>query len=564
MDEKKFYEELIRCIINKKVRSIEEVLKIRREICRKYHIKILPNIIQILLNSDKKDYEKLKFLQAKPVRTISGVAPVAVMTKPKNCPHGKCIQCPGGPNSFFGDVPQSYTGREPATLRGIRANFDPYIQVFNRLEQYTLLNQNFDKVELIIMGGTFLSFEKKYQENFIGYCLKALNDYGKFFFLKGRLNFQKFKKFFELPSNVKDQERVKRLRKKILGLKGKLNFEKEKVRNEKAKVRCVGLTIETRPDFGKLEHGNRMLYLGCTRVELGIQSIYNKVLKKIERGHSVEDSIEAIRILKDLGFKVCGHYMLGLPGTNKKTDIEGLKALVLDERFMVDMLKIYPCMVLEGTKLYSLWKNGNYKAITTEKAMEIIINFKKIVPPWVRILRIQRDIPTKLTAAGVDITNLRQKIHERMEETGIKCNCIRCREPKKSCVDFRNTKIIVRNYRASGGEEFFISAEDTKNDKILGFCRLRFPSQMLRKEITEKTAIVRELHVYSQSVSLNKKPSSFQIQHRGFGRRLLKKAEEIAKENGKNKMLVISGIGVREYYRKFGYKKEGPYMAKRI
>jgi len=273
------------------------------------------------------DFLKKKLL-TKPIRTISGVSPVAIMTAPSKCPHGKCTFCPGGINSPWGNVPQSYTGHEPATMRGLRNNFDPYLQIFNRLEQYVLLGHNFEKIELIIMGGTFPSFPLDYQEEFIKYSFKALNDFSNHFFDKnGELQFLKLKKFFELPAlDFHDKDRIKRVQKNILKLKKDSSLEKEQKKNELAKIRCVALCIETRPDYGLLKEGNQMLKLGCTRVELGIQSVYDDILEKICRGHTMKQTKESIRTLKDLGFKVAGHYMPGLPGLNKKKDLAGMYA----------------------------------------------------------------------------------------------------------------------------------------------------------------------------------------------------------------------------------------------
>jgi len=384
-----------------------------------------------------------------------------------------------------------------------------------------------------------------------------MNDFSQMFFKKNKFDFIGFKEFFELPGNIYDKAREKRIKQKLKKIKGKSNLEKEQKRNEKSRIRCVGLTIETRADFGRLKEGNEMLRLGCTRVEVGVQSVYNKALKAIKRGHSVEDVVESFRVLKDLGFKINAHYMLGLPGVSDKEDLEGLRELFRNPDFRPDMLKIYPCMVIKGTKLYELWKKGKYKALSTKRAERILIEFKKNVPEYLRIMRVQRDIPANLASAGVDMNNLRQHVQQIMKKKGLKCRCIRCREVKTQKTGKAN--VFVRDYKAGKGKEFFISAE--ADDKILGFCRLRFPSQCLRKEITKGSALIRELHVYGPIASVGKKGT---VQHRGIGRSLLKKAESIAKQNKKKKIVVISGIGVREYYRREGYKKEGPYMVKLI
>jgi elongator complex protein 3 len=543
-----FYSELagkIRSGIDKK-----SLTKIKLELCKKHRMKKIPTDIQILLNTNIK-------LTTKPARTGSGVAIIALMTKPFKCPHGKCIYCPGGPGSVFGNVPQSYTGNEPATMRGIRNKYDSYLQVFNRLEQYIVMGHVPEKVELIVMGGTFPSFPKTYRNSFVKYAFKAMNDFSGLFYKKGEFDIDKFKKFFELPGEVGDPKRVANIHRKLGRLKGKCMLQEEQKKNEKSKIRCVGLTIETRPDYAKLRQANEMLQLGATRVEVGVQSVYDAVLKNIERGHNVKDSIESIRILKDLGLKINLHHMPGLPGLGTKKDLAGMKSLFSSQDFRPDMMKIYPCMVLKGTKLYELWKNKKYNPLTTQQAAELIAEFKKSVPKYVRIMRVQRDIPSCKVESGVKRTNLRQYISEYMKKNRIRCNCIRCREPKNDAL--AGAKIIVEQYKASQGKEFFISAENKKN--IFGFCRLRFPSQSLRPEITTDSALIRELHVYGSAAALGE---SGQIQHRGLGRKLLKKAEMIARTNKKKKMVVISGVGVREYYRKHGYKKQGPYMVKAI
>lgn len=553
---KQFYNELIDTAIKEKL-DLNGIIKLRNKLMKKYKPKKHPTLIEIFSNLNEKQLKKLDYIKTKPSRTVSGVSPIAIMTKPIKCPHGKCIMCPGGPKSFFGNIPQSYTGNEPATLRAIRNEYDPYLQIFNRLEQYILLGNIPDKIELIVMGGTFPSFPKRYQEEFITYSFKAINDFSELFFDKDSLNFKKFKEFFELPHNREDKKVIERIKNKIKKIKGKSVLEKEQKRNENSKLRCVGLTIETRPDYSKLKHCNELLRLGCTRVELGIQSVYDSTLKKIERGHSVKDSIEAMQILKDLGFKINAHYMLGLPGFNVKKEIDGLKILFENESFRPDMLKIYPCIVLRGTKLHELYKQKKYKPLTEKEAIKIISELKRNIPKYVRIMRIQRDIPEKNIEAGIKKTNLRQELNH------VKCNCIRCREAGRN-KKIEKIELVVYEYKAQKSKEFFISFEDVKNNVLIGFARLRFPHKSLRKEITDKTALIRELHVYSPQVEIGKKAKVSELQHKGYGKQLLKKAEEIALKNNKNKMVVISGIGVREYYYRQGYKKDGPYVSKSL
>lgn len=557
---KEFYAELSKGLKN--VKNMAEFSMLKNKLLRKYKLEHQPSYIQILTNINPSLFSKLKFIQTKPTRTISGVAPVAIMTKPYACPHGKCTYCPGGIKSFFGSVPQSYTGHEPASMRAKRNFYDPYLQVFNRLEQYALLNHSFDKVELIIMGGTFLSMPSNYQNDFVLYSFKAMNDFSSIFFKNNEFNFIKFKKFFELPADVHDKDRVSRLQKKILALKKDSNLEKEHLRNEKSSVRCVTLAMETRPDYGKLKHGNELLRFGTTRVEIGVQSVYDDILKKVKRGHTTKDTIKSFQILKDLGFKITAHYMPGLC-QDKKRELLGLKELFNNPDYRPDMLKIYPCMVLKGTELYSLWQKGEYKQMTLQEAAELISEFKRIVPKYVRISRVQRDIPTHIIDASVGNTNLRQYVQELLEKKGIECKCIRCRESGRA-TKINKVQIVIERYIASKGIEYFISAEDKKNNILIGFCRLRIPNKCLRKEINKKSALIRELHVYSSAVGIGKKAIKGQLQHKGFGRLLLKKAAEIAKRNKRTKLVVIAGVGVRSYFYKLGYKKDGVYVSKKL
>ena len=569
MDKKEISEGIIELIRKKGIKNHKSLEKLKRRFAKEHNLSKMPTNIEILtyLKQNEEDYDKIrKLLLTKPSRSISGVTPVAIMTYPFPCPHGKCAYCPGGPDSYFGETPQSYTGKEPAARRAARAKYDPYLQVFNRLEQYFALGHTPEKVELIIMGGTFPSFNKEYQDFFIRKSFQAMNDFSSMFYSNNRFDREKFNEFFELPAKF-SKERTRRIQEKlrtISALKA-TSLEEEQEKNETSNIRIVAMCIETRPDYAREEHISQMLRLGTTRVELGVQSLYDEVLKKVNRGHGVKEVIEATQLLRDSFLKVGYHMMPGMPGSTKEMDINMFKKLFEDENFKPDALKIYPLMVFKGTKVYDWWKEGKYKPLTTEEATEEIIEMKKYVPKYCRIMRVQRDIPTKYSEAGVDITNLRQHIHKIMDKRGLKCNCIRCREPRGRKVDFSSVKMNRIDYKASGGDEIFLSYDDTKNDILLGFLRLRIPNKPFRKEITEESAGVRELHVYGEAIPIGDKTEDNSMQHRGFGRKLLKEAERIAREEfGKREMLIISGIGVKEYYKKFGYKKKGVYMSKRI
>ncbi|MEM7819353.1 MAG: tRNA uridine(34) 5-carboxymethylaminomethyl modification radical SAM/GNAT enzyme Elp3 [Candidatus Aenigmatarchaeota archaeon] len=511
------YNELIEKIKNKEIRNQKELEKEKIIIAKKYNIdRVIKNadLIAFLEKKDKNYKNLKKFLKTKPVRTASGVANIAVMWIDKNnttCP-GQCIYCPQGKYS-----PKSYTGTEPATMRAIQTNYDPYMQVKTRLRQLEIIGHPTDKCELIIMGGTFISTSKKFQENFIKNCLDAMN-----------------------------------------GCKSK-NLKEAQKRNEKARHRCIGLTIETRADYCKKEHIEQMLKLGCTRVELGVQTTSDKILEKINRGYSTKENIEAIRLLKKAGLKVCVHWMPGLTGLfgkiNKRKEIEMFKELFENKDFRPDELKIYPTLVIPGTKLYELWKNNEYKPLTINQTINLLIEMKKIVPKYVRIKRVMRDISHKEVVAGPNATNLRQLIHMKMKESRIKCNCIRCREVGLQNKKPINVKLKKFEYEASNGKEIFLSFEDNKNNLLLAFLRLRIDDDNFAK--------VRELHVYGPMIPIGKRERTA-IQHKGYGKKLLKNAEKIAKEYKKDGVQITSGIGARDYYRKFGYKLKEFYMIKSL
>ncbi len=558
-----YYNDLTTFIKDKKPGK-ERLNKFKIWLCKKYHLARIPKDIDIILSLPEHELKKVKkYLLTKPVRTLSGVAVVAMMAEPRKCMHGTCTFCPGGPGSVFGDVPQSYTGKEPSTMRSLRNSFDPYLIMMNRLEQYISAGHLPEKVEVIIQGGTFPSYPRRYQETYVTGIFKAMNDFSMLFFPKhGDLSLSRFKKFFELPGDIRDPARAERLRLKLsrMKLKSRAGLENEQLRNEKSRIKCVGLTVETNPQYGRLGHGNFLLKLGVTRIELGVQTLYDAALRKTNRGHGLGDTIQSIATLRDLGFKLNFHIMLGLPGVTKKMDAAAMRMLFRDAHYQPDMLKIYPCMVMQGTELYKDWKAGRYRPLTTKEAADLIAEFKRHVPEYCRIMRVQRDIPTYVTAAGVDRTNLRQYVEQAMKKKKIHCRCIRCREIGRNPGAITKIQYLVRIYPASGGTEFFIEA--MSKDRLLGFCRLRFPFQSLRKEIANDSAIVRELHVFGEAVALGKKGRKSAVQHRGIGKRLMAIAEQLARQYLKTKMVVISGVGVRDYYRKMGYKKEGVYMVK--
>ncbi len=348
------------------------------------------------------------------------------------------------------------------------------------------------------------------------------------------------------------------------------SLETAKKLAETSRIRNVGITVETRPDWAKEPQVNQMLNMGVTRVEVGVQNIYDDIYKRVNREHNVADVAEATQIMKDAGLKVVYHLMPGLPGSNFQRDLEGFKQIFTDSRFKPDMIKIYPCLVIKGTKVYDWWKKGDYRPYTTEEAAQLIAELKKSVPPWVRIMRVQRDIPAKLIEAGVKMSNLRQIALEKLKEEGERCRCIRCREvghrwlKERTKPDPDKIEILTAKEEASGGTDLFISVEDPVNDLLLGYLRLRLPSELATRPeiILEKAAIVRELRVYGPLVPVGKHIADA-WQHKGYGGLLLSEAEQVAKETyNRNKIVVTSALGTKQYYSQFGYKYDGPYVSK--
>lgn len=534
---------IITTIIDGNIKNRDELESAKRDVCRDYQLKKFPSNSEILklAHPEEKDII-IPILKKKPTRTISGVAVVAVMCPPHQCPHGKCLYCPESSLA-----PPSYTGEEPAALRARMFNFHPYLQVYNRLLQLGSIGHPLDKVELIIMGGTFPSQSLCFQEWFLTQCLQAMVDFG---LNKPEVVLKGEKRSLDLP-------------------KGFNYLEDVQIANETSDVRCVGMTFETRPDYSQKEDVDRMLNMGVTRVELGVQTIYNYIYHRIQRGHRVEDTVEANRVLRDSGVKVGMHFMPGL-FQDQEGDLRMFRRIFSDERYKPDMLKIYPCLVTRGSELYKLWKKGEYVPYTTDEAVDLIVELKKLLPKWVRTMRIQRDIPSQLIEAGVKKSNLGELVYRRLEEENVKCKCIRCREvghreAQGLKTDPDNVELMREEYRAVGGDEIFLSIEDPSSDILMGFLRLRMPSPKAhRPEIGHESALVRELHVYGSMIQIGKRKDEL-WQHRGYGEELLKEAERISSEEyNKKEILITSGIGARNYYRKFGYKKKGPYMYKEI
>lgn len=452
-----------------------------------------------------------------PIRSSSGVATVTVLTKPYPCP-GRCVYCPTEVKA-----PKSYLLTEPAVKRALSDDYDPTLQVAHRLKALENTGHSTDKIELIVKGGTWSFYPGSYQQGFLQRCFDAANQTDS------------------------------------------LNLQEAQSHNETAQRRIIGLTVETRPDYVTPEEILRLRALGVTRVELGIQSLDDAVLKLTVRDHTTREIREATKLLRDAGFKIAYHLMPNLPGSSPEGDLETFRRLFADSAYRPDQLKIYPCAVVESAELYRWWLDGRYRPYDEESLLELVVQVKGFVPPYVRIERIARDIATDSVWAGNKRPNLRQEALSRLKERGLTCRCIRCREVRDQVAG--GFQLVRREYEASEGKEIFLSFEDLESDRLAALLRLRIPSTSSSEPLragpsTPSTALVRELHTYGWHLSLDEENPSA-AQHRGFGRQLMNEAERIVREEfGLSRVAVIAGIGVREYYRRLGYRLEDTYMIK--
>ncbi|KAI9767061.1 MAG: Elongator subunit [Candelina submexicana] len=506
---------------------------LRGQIAKKHRLSTQPPLTAIIA-AVPEHYKKyiLPKLIAKPIRTSSGIAVVAVMCKPHRCPHiaytgNICVYCPGGPDSDFEYSTQSYTGYEPTSMRAIRARYDPYEQARGRVDQIKSLGHSVDKVEYIIMGGTFMSLPESYRDGFISQLHNALSGYQS--------------------ENVDEAVEA----------------------GEMSNIKCVGITIETRPDYCLDPHLSSMLRYGCTRLEIGVQSLYEDVARDTNRGHTVAAVAKTFKLAKDAGFKVVSHMMPDLPNVGMERDLDQFREYFENPNFRTDGLKIYPTLVIRGTGLYELWRTGRYENYTPNALIDLVARILALVPPWTRIYRVQRDIPMPLVTSGVENGNLRELALSRMKDFGTTCRDVRTREvginEVKNKIRPSQVELVRRDYCANGGWETFLAYEDPKQDILIALLRLRKCSSThtFRPELTGcQTSLVRELHVYGSAVPVHARdPRKFQ--HQGYGTLLMEEAERIARsEHRSGKISVISGVGVRSYYAKLGYHLEGPYMSK--
>ena len=468
------------------------------------------SILARLPEGERGRYEDL--LRVKPARTASGVAVVTVMTSPHACPHGVCVYCPGGPRFA---TPQSYTGTEPAARRAAEHAYDPHAQTLARIQALREIGHRTDKVDLIILGGTFTSMEEGYKEWFVKRCLDAMNG----------------------------------------AAAGSLDAAQSA--NESAAVRCIGLTAETKPDCFLGREVEHSLGLGVTRIELGLQSTHDDILERVHRGHTDAQSREALARAKAAGLKIGIHMMPGLPGSDVDRDLESFRLLFDHPAYRPDFLKIYPTLVLEGTALHEMWSHGRYTPLSLEDAVELVARVKSILPPWCRLQRVQREIGAPQIRGGPTKGDLRTLARERLRSWGIECRCVRCRE-----VGFRGLeprpealRLLREDYESSGGHEVFLSLEDPDRGVLVAYARLR---------IDGAGATVRELKVFGRLVPLHESPAG-RWQHRGFGRRLMGESEALARDEfHASRMRVTAGVGVRGYYRSLGYRLEKPYMVREL
>lgn len=528
-------EELARAIAEGRVVTREDLERKKRELAAMEGLARVPTDADVLAVMGEDVPEEVRaLLRTKPSRSLSGVAVVAVMAPPSPCPHGRCAYCPGGVDV---GTPQSYTGKEPAARRADRADYDGGVQTSDRLAQLAGAGHPVDKVELVIMGGTFPAVEEPARSTFVRGCIDVMNG---------------------APST---------------SLKEAIDV------NEGGRHRCVALTLETRPDLCDPGGVDSILEMGGTRVEIGVQVTEDRPLELVGRGHGVAESMEATRYLKDAGLKVGYHLMLGLPGMSPEDDLRALERVIEDPAFRPDLLKLYPTLVMEGTGLHEMWEEGRYAPLDEDGAVAILAPFKAQLPTWVRVSRVERDIPSDLIAAGIRSSNLRQLVARRLSSHGDRCRCIRCREVGRrgtdrpdgrdgrwGAADPSRLELVETRYEASGGEELFLSLELPDEDAIVGYARLRRPSTTVWREELMDAAVLREVRVLGEALALGQGAGAGALawQHRGLGTMLLKEVEARAGAWGLDRLAIIAGMGTRGYFRSRGYSLDGPYMVRTL
>lgn len=479
------------------------------------------------------DTSLLERIRMKPVRTLSGVTTVTVLTKPYPCP-GQCIFCPTDVR-----MPKSYLPDEPGAMRGLEHNFDPYAQARSRLEALEALGHPTDKIELLILGGTWSSYRRDYQEWFIKRCFDAMNE-----------------PLTPDPSPILGE-----------GSRGEGSLAAAQALNETAPRRNVGLVIETRPDEITPKELAWLRYLGVTKVQMGAQSLDDRILEMNKRGHNAAETLQATALLRAAGFKIVLHWMPNLHGATPESDRADFVRLW--DGFCPDEIKIYPNQLLANAELYEVWQRGEYRPYTTQELIDLIADIKPTVPRYCRINRVIRDIPSTNVVEGNKRTSLRQDVYEEMKRRGTKCNCIRCREVGGAQVDVSTLKLDDLVYAAAYAEEHFISyvtppGGASPDDRIAGFVRLSLPAaESPNTELSDlnEAALIREAHVYGQSLPVGADGNGA-AQHIGLGTRLLQEAEAIARSRGFRRMAVIAAVGTRKYYLDRGFERGELYLVK--
>jgi len=466
------------------------------------------------------DPQILAAIRMKPIRTLSGVTTITVLTKPSPCP-GVCIFCPTESN-----MPQSYLSDEPGARRGVENEFDPYRQVASRLKALHEVGHPTDKVELLILGGSWTAYPRSYREWFIRRCFEALN-----------------------TENPLDDQ-------------GEIRLEDVQTRNESSQHRNVGLVVETRPDLISRQELIFNRRLGVTKFQIGIQSLDDDILERNKRGHTSEKARQAVDLLRAAGFKVVAHWMPNLLGATLESDRADFAKLWIEGSIQPDELKIYPCQLLQNTELYHYWQKGEYQPYSEEQLIDLLADIKPTVPRYCRINRVIRDIPSTNVVAGNRNTSLRQDVARELERRGKRCNCIRCREIRGSTLQKANLELHDLVYQTGVSEEHFL-AYDTEDNRLAGFLRLSLPYENNVLEIPdlEDAAIIREVHVYGQSLEVGTEQAGA-AQHAGIGKNLIQKAEEIARGQGYNRLAVIAAVGTRQYYAMRGFGMGELYMVK--
>lgn len=461
-------------------------------------------------------------IRMKPIRTLSGVTTITVLTKPYPCP-GECIFCPTEEG-----LPQSYLSDEPGARRGVEHAFDPYTQVTSRLKALHEVGHPTDKIELLILGGSWNAYPARYREWFIRRCFEALNQ-----------------------ENPNDDL-------------GEVDLAEVQETNSQGRHRNVGLVIETRPDLITIENLIEMRRQGVTKLQLGIQSMDDRILELNRRGHSAVEAEEAVRLVRAAGFKVVVHWMPNLLGATPESDRADFARLWREGGINPDELKIYPCQLLRNSELYQYWQRGEYKPYTENELIGLLADIKPTVPRFCRINRVIRDIPSTHVVEGNRNTSLRQDVVLEMRKRSTACQCIRCREIRKGKIGDRDLVFDDQIYQAGWAEEHFLSF-NTHNDHIVGFLRLSLPDKERFFPVgeLEDAAIIREVHVYGQSIEVGSEEAG-SAQHRGLGSSLIEKAAEIARSKGYQKLTVISAVGTRQYYAPRGFELGELYMVRKL